>query len=354
MAFLKVKFGDGSEQEIRLGDEDLTLGRSDDNGCPLKDQAASRHHAVVSASGDHYEVRDLGSSNGTWVNQKKIESHRLADGDKVTIGSTTLEYHEPEAAEATVMMDVEMVRKHQAEAQRQAAAAPPPAAPAAPAQPAPPATPPVQPVPPATPPVAASPPPMPPAVPQSPPPAAATAPSGSSSAARPAGGGGVLAKVPAPVRQWLTLPPESPAPTGEVAGFPIRLGAYLIDAVIVTLGLMVLILPLSLVAGFFASRVGFIAVLISLFIWLLSMVAPIGYFVLFWAREGATPGKKILRLRVVRDDGIDPVGFKTAALRLVGYLASGIIFYIGFLMILFTEDRKGLHDRIAKTGVIRL
>jgi uncharacterized RDD family membrane protein YckC len=152
----------------------------------------------------------------------------------------------------------------------------------------------------------------------------------------------------------LVLPADGPAPTGEAAGFPIRLAAYLIDAVIVTLGLFVVFLPLSLIAAFFAERLAFISILITLFLWLLSMAVPIGYFVLFWGRDGATPGKKILRLRVVRDDGVDPVGYKIAGLRLLGYLASGFILYIGFLMILFTPERKGLHDRIAKTGVIRI
>ena len=84
------------------------------------------------------------------------------------------------------------------------------------------------------------------------------------------------------------------------------------------------------------------------------MVVSIGYPVWFWAKRGATPGKKMLGLRIVREDGEEPIGFGTAFLRLVGYMVSGMILYIGFLMIAFNPEKKGLHDTIAKTRVLKV
>ena len=58
--------------------------------------------------------------------------------------------------------------------------------------------------------------------------------------------------------------------------------------------------------------------------------------------------------RIVREDGEEPLGWGTAFMRLVGYMVSGFILYIGFLMIAFNPEKKGLHDMIAKTRVLKV
>ena len=83
-------------------------------------------------------------------------------------------------------------------------------------------------------------------------------------------------------------------------------------------------------------------------------VASLGYILWFWANRGATPGKKMLGLRIVREDGEEPLGWGTAFMRLVGYMVSGFILYIGFLMIAFNPEKQGLHDKIAKTRVLKV
>ncbi len=88
--------------------------------------------------------------------------------------------------------------------------------------------------------------------------------------------------------------------------------------------------------------------------WLLAMVVSIAYILVPWARSGATLGKKILSLKIVREDGVEPLGYGKAALRLVGYMVSGMILYIGFIMAAFTENNKALHDMIAGTRVVRI
>jgi uncharacterized RDD family membrane protein YckC len=140
---------------------------------------------------------------------------------------------------------------------------------------------------------------------------------------------------------------------GEPADFLPRLLAYLIDAAILMVVSVVIMVPTAVIAGLLGRRVPILALLLSGVSYLLLLAVCIGYPVYFWANRGATPGKKFLKLRVVRVDGVDPIGYGKAFLRLVGYMASGFILYVGFLMILFTERKQGLHDMIAGTLVVR-
>jgi len=64
-------------------------------------------------------------------------------------------------------------------------------------------------------------------------------------------------------------------------------------------------------------------------------------------------GKAILGLHVIDEQTGQPPALGKAFLRLVGYIVSSIILYIGFLMIAFQDDRKGLHDMIAGTRVVK-
>lgn len=163
-------------------------------------------------------------------------------------------------------------------------------------------------------------------------------------------GGALLEKYLA----WLQEPPATPAPdSGQPAGFVVRLGAYLIDAVIVFFATFVVMLPFSLLSMLIGSKIGIIGVLLSLVGWLLGMAVGVGYLLVPWAFVGRTPGKKFLGLKVVADDGSGSLGYLKAALRMVGYMVSGMVFFAGFIMVAFTKDNKGLHDMIAGTRVIK-
>ena len=74
------------------------------------------------------------------------------------------------------------------------------------------------------------------------------------------------------------------------------------------------------------------------------------YYVYFWGARGSSPGKELLELRVVAEDGSSPIGLGRAGVRLLGYLLSAASLGIGFLMIAFGGE--GLHDRIAGTRVV--
>jgi uncharacterized RDD family membrane protein YckC len=75
------------------------------------------------------------------------------------------------------------------------------------------------------------------------------------------------------------------------------------------------------------------------------------YFVFFWTFVGYTPGKALLGLRIVRQDG-RPLSFGRALLRYLGYWVSAIPLFLGFIWIIFDHQHEGWHDKIANTHVI--
>jgi len=83
---------DGRRREVPLRSELATIGRLDECEVVLKDEGASRRHAQVRTKGGITTITDLGSTNGTRVNGDTIGSRQLHDGDKITIGSTVLEF----------------------------------------------------------------------------------------------------------------------------------------------------------------------------------------------------------------------------------------------------------------------
>lgn len=85
----------------------------------------------------------------------------------------------------------------------------------------------------------------------------------------------------------------------------------------------------------------------------ISIISIIMYYIGFWAWMGATPGKMIAGVKIVATDG-SSIGVGRAILRYIGYIASGIILGLGFLMIAWDEKKQGLHDKIANTLVIRV
>jgi signal transduction histidine kinase len=77
---------------FRLEEAVVTIGRGSNSTVQLHDTEVSRDHAELRRRGDAYFVRDLGSSNGTYVNREAIKEHELASGDQLQLGRTLLLY----------------------------------------------------------------------------------------------------------------------------------------------------------------------------------------------------------------------------------------------------------------------
>ena len=82
---------DGDEEEtFFLAESRATIGRLETNEIPIPDPGLSRHHAEISSENGQYLLTDLGSTNGTFVNGKRIAEKTLKDGDKIGIGKVSL------------------------------------------------------------------------------------------------------------------------------------------------------------------------------------------------------------------------------------------------------------------------
>ena len=87
-----IQFKDGMDGvTLRLERPVISLGRGPDNDITLHDELVSKHHAVIEAvanpdGGYHYVIEDGGSTNGTYVNDERIELCRLRQDDVIRLG----------------------------------------------------------------------------------------------------------------------------------------------------------------------------------------------------------------------------------------------------------------------------
>jgi pSer/pThr/pTyr-binding forkhead associated (FHA) protein len=94
-ATLVIRSGGGRSGEVfNVSGERLTIGRSPDAEIFLDDVTVSRNHALLVRRRDGLYIDDLGSLNGTYVNRRRIESHKLAGGDELQVGKYKLTYLE--------------------------------------------------------------------------------------------------------------------------------------------------------------------------------------------------------------------------------------------------------------------
>lgn len=94
-AVLVIRSGGGRAGESFSLDQDrISIGRNPSAGIFLDDVTVSRDHALLVRRRDGRYIDDLGSLNGTYVGRRRIESHRLVDGDEIQIGKYRLSYRE--------------------------------------------------------------------------------------------------------------------------------------------------------------------------------------------------------------------------------------------------------------------
>ncbi len=88
---LEIVEGPGAGQQLTLG-RAIVVGRADDADLVLEDGEVSRHHARVTPSPGFATVEDLGSANGTFLNQNELVGPaRLDPGDELLLGVTLLQ-----------------------------------------------------------------------------------------------------------------------------------------------------------------------------------------------------------------------------------------------------------------------
>jgi hypothetical protein len=83
---------DGGTRDVVLDDGLTSIGRMSDCDVVLADKGASRRHAQIAIKEGEAVLTDLGSTNGTKLNGQLIQTRTLGDGDRITIGTTLLEF----------------------------------------------------------------------------------------------------------------------------------------------------------------------------------------------------------------------------------------------------------------------
>jgi uncharacterized RDD family membrane protein YckC len=169
---------------------------------------------------------------------------------------------------------------------------------------------------------------------------------------------------PLPAAGWVPPPPAHAAPRAadsgraaprKLAGFGVRLGAKAIDLILlagvgqgvewaVTRWVFEGALPVP------PDWAGFLRGLL----WILSINTLVAmlYTVYFVTRYEATPGKRLLGLRVVRADGGRLGGLKSFG-RFWGEQVTGLTFFAGYVMAAFDQEKRALHDFICDTRVVK-
>lgn len=131
--------------------------------------------------------------------------------------------------------------------------------------------------------------------------------------------------------------------TYELAGLSARLAALIIDMILVVLLLLLLLFVLSYFGGDGSAS----------FVQAIGFAIPVAYHWYFWTRrDGQTPGKFALSIRVIKADGA-PLGDTDAVIRAIGYNVSSIFCGLGYLWAIFDKNNQTWHDKLARTYVVR-
>jgi pSer/pThr/pTyr-binding forkhead associated (FHA) protein len=118
MEVVLVRFKDNERRDIKLSGNKTVIGRRPDCGVRIQTSDVSRRHCEIESQDDRVLIRDLGSSNGTFVNGQRVEEVKLSPGDTIQVGPVAF----------TVQIDGEPTEVRPSQQQRGAAS---PAAPAA-------------------------------------------------------------------------------------------------------------------------------------------------------------------------------------------------------------------------------
>ncbi len=124
---LVLRFDGQDVQEFVLDKEIINIGRTAKNDIVIDNLAVSSLHACVHNSNDDFILEDMGSTNGTFVNDNKVDRHTLKNSDIITVGKHQLVFFsessttsadaeiEPDDSEATVMMSADFQQQLQNE-----------------------------------------------------------------------------------------------------------------------------------------------------------------------------------------------------------------------------------------------
>lgn len=106
MPYVRIKTGPDKGKIYEIKDQVVTIGRDKSMMIQILDQGSSRNHAEIFKLGELYIIRDVSSTNGTYVNNVRTQEEVLKDGDEVLIGSTVLVFEDKPRTDEEKKADV--------------------------------------------------------------------------------------------------------------------------------------------------------------------------------------------------------------------------------------------------------
>jgi pSer/pThr/pTyr-binding forkhead associated (FHA) protein len=86
-----LKFNSTVLKELKIDQDEIIIGRDSGNDIQIDNEAVSREHAKIISGPNYYLIEDLNSTNGTFVNGKKINKKFLQEVDEISIGKHSLQ-----------------------------------------------------------------------------------------------------------------------------------------------------------------------------------------------------------------------------------------------------------------------
>lgn len=140
----------------------------------------------------------------------------------------------------------------------------------------------------------------------------------------------------------------------EYAGFGARLLALIIDVILLSIIAFVTVFVLGMLGWIDveAMRIAQEKGEITTFEIVWNIVATIA-FIAMWVIWAGTPGKLLLKLKILDAETGNKISVLQAVIRYLMYIPSTLVLFLGFFWILFDKHKQGWHDKVAKTVVVK-
>ena len=137
------------------------------------------------------------------------------------------------------------------------------------------------------------------------------------------------------------------------ASFGKRFLAAFVDGIIVSVLSFPISFLMALVVGMVACADTAAGVSVQIISTILNYFFIILFMGWFYKNKGATPGKLLMKLKLVKADTGRNIGYLETFIReIIGKTISTLILFIGYLMVLFRKDKRALHDLMVNTQVL--
>lgn len=92
MGYIRVYLGSELKKQFELGEDRVTIGRTEDNVLVLAEEGISRQHAAIEYQNGEYFIVDLGSQNGVFLNNEKVDKAALKYWDEIQIHNFVIKF----------------------------------------------------------------------------------------------------------------------------------------------------------------------------------------------------------------------------------------------------------------------